>query len=109
MIATTIYLIVYSIALLILISLGLAVIFGMMRVINLAHGEFMMLGAFAVLTFGRLGLDLWLALLVAALLGRFLYGRLLAPMLGTWGLSLVLVQAVTLVFGPATHGIGEPL
>lgn len=110
-----------SIATLVVVSLGLAVIFGMMRVINLAHGEFMMLGAFSVLTLGRLGLDIWLSILLAPLLVgafgllverlliRFLYGRLLDTMLATWGLSLVLVQAVTLVFGPATHGIGEPL
>ena len=48
LVATAAYLVIYSIALLVLISLGLAVIFGMMKVINLAHGEFLMLGAYVV-------------------------------------------------------------
>ena len=49
-----------------LISLGLAVIFGMMRVINLAHGEFLMLGGYAAITAINLGVNLWLAMLVVA-------------------------------------------
>jgi branched-chain amino acid transport system permease protein len=110
-----------SIATLILISLGLAVVFGMMRIINLAHGEFIMLGAYAMLVLTRQGLNLWLAMIGSALcvglvgliiertLMRFLYERLLDTMLATWGLSLILVQAVVVIFGPATHGIGEPL
>jgi branched-chain amino acid transport system permease protein len=48
-------------------------------------------------------------LVVERLLIRPLYGRILVTMLATWGLSLVLVQAVALVFGPATNGIGTPL
>lgn len=110
-----------SVATLLLVSLGLAVIFGLMRVINLAHGEFVMLGAYTVLTATRLGINVWVAiplagvtigvfgLLVERLLIRPLYGRILDTLLATWGLSLVLVQAVTLVFGPATNGIGTPL
>ena len=50
--------VLFSIATLVAISLGLAVVFGMMRVINLAHGEFLMLGAFATLSFDRAGLPI---------------------------------------------------
>ena len=110
-----------SISTLLIVALGLAVIFGMMRIINLAHGEILMLGAFAVLTVTRAGLNIWIAMLLAplavGLLGllverlviRHLYGRILDTMLATWGLSLVLVQLVTIIFGPATQGIATPL
>lgn len=110
-----------GIALLVVISIGLAVVFGMMGVINLAHGEFLMLGAFFTLTGTRAGLNVFVAMVVAALavgvvgivveraLIQFLYGRLAATMLATWGLSLILVQAVVLLYGPATQGIPTPL
>src|SRR3989449_9793393 len=110
-----------SVATLLLISVGLAVIFGLMRVINLAHGGFLMLGAYAVLVATRNGVSLWIAIPLAALavgvfglvverlLIRPLYGRILDTLLATWGLSLVLVQAVSIAFGPATNGIGTPL
>lgn len=110
-----------NVSLLVIMSVGLAVIFGMMGVINLAHGEFLMLGAFFTLTGVRHGLNVWLAMLVAALavglvgvaveraLIQFLYGRLAATMLATWGLSLILVQVAVIVYGPATQGIRTPL
>src|SRR2546421_4673071 len=110
-----------SVATLLLISVGLAVIFGLMRVINLAHGEFLMLGAYAVLVCTRNGISVWIAIplagvavgifgvVVERLLIRPLYGRLLDTLLATWGLSLVLVQVVSIIFGPATNGIGTPL
>ncbi len=110
-----------TVSVLIIISIGLAVIFGMMGVINLAHGEFLMLGAFFTLSGQRAGLNIWLAMLLAAvgvglvglvverLLVQFLYGRLAATMLATWGLSLILVQAVVLIYGPSTRGLPTPL
>jgi branched-chain amino acid transport system permease protein len=110
-----------SVSVLVIVALGLAVIFGMMRIINLAHGEFIMLGAFAVLAVQRAGLNLWLAMLLAPvivgaiglvierLVMRHLYGRILDTMLATWGLSLALVQLVVIIFGPATQGIATPL
>jgi branched-chain amino acid transport system permease protein len=110
-----------SAALLVIVSVGLAVIFGLMRVINLAHGEFLMLGAFATLSCVKAGIDVWLSMVIAALaVGLFglvverlliqhLYGRLADTMLATWGLSLILVQAAVLIYGPATQGIATPL
>jgi urea ABC transporter permease protein UrtB len=110
-----------GVSVLVIISIGLAVIFGMMGVINLAHGEFLMLGAFATLTGVRAGLNVWIAMVVAALavgifgliverlLIRHLYGRLVDSMLATWGLSLILVQGVVFIYGPSTQGIPTPL
>lgn len=109
-----------SIAILVLVSLGLAVLFGMMGIINLAHGEFLMFGAFATLGGVRLGLPLPLAMLLATavvaafgglverLLVRHLYGRLADSMLATWGLSLIMAQAATMIFGASTQGIPTP-
>jgi len=110
-----------TVSILVIISIGLAVVFGMMGVINLAHGEFLMLGAFFTLSGYRAGLNIWLAMIVAALgvglvgllverlLIQFLYGRLAATMLATWGLSLILVQVVVLIYGPSTQGLRTPL
>ena len=119
---TTIYLIVYSIAVLAMVSLGLAVIFGMMKVINLAHGEFLMLGGYATITATKHGLNIWIAVLVVApvvvgLIGliverlviRRLYGRIIDTMLATWGLSLLFIGLVTTIFGNTTSGITSPL
>ena len=114
--------VLYAVASLALISVGLAIIFGMMRVINLAHGEFLMLGGYAAIVATHLGLDIWLAMLVVAplavgLIGvvveraiiRFLYGRMIDTMLATWGLSLFLIGLTTFIFGNTTVGISAPL
>ena len=63
--ASYLYLIGYSFAIFVLISLGLAVIFGMMRVINLAQGEFIMLGAYVCVEATKAGMPLWLAIIAA--------------------------------------------
>lgn len=109
--------VVNSITILILLALGLSVIFGMMRIVNLAQGEFFTAGAFTVLAATRLGVPLWgamgLAALVVAALGmvierlviRHLYGRSLDVMLATWGISLLLIGIITVIFGPITYGI----
>ncbi len=106
---------IYGIANLVLISLGLAIIFGMMRVINLAHGEFLMLGGYTVVIATNSGANLWLAIFVLAplvvgliglvverLLIRFLYGRMVDTLLATWGLSLLAIGLVTTIFGAQT-------
>jgi len=114
---------------LLIAALGLAITFGVMGVINMAHGELMMIGAYvtwlvqgatnAVLP-GEAGLGLALAVPAAFLvcgaagiaiergLIRFLYGRPLETLLATWGLSLVLQQAVRSLFGPTNVAVVTP-
>ncbi len=113
--------IVSGVATLVIVSLGLAVVFGMMRVINLAHGEFLMLGGYtAILSYGH-GANLWLSILVLPplavgligavverLLIRRLYGRMIDTMLATWGLSLAFIGGVTMLFGNSVTGISAP-
>lgn len=114
--------IVYMIAFLALASAGLAVVFGMMRVINLAHGEFVMLGGYTTLACVQVGINVYVAMLVIApivvgLIGlvierlviRHLYGRMIDTMLATWGLSLLLVGIVTLIFGSSAVGVPTPI
>ncbi|HEX7863328.1 MAG TPA: branched-chain amino acid ABC transporter permease [Variovorax sp.] len=114
--------VLYAVASLVIVSAGLAVIFGMMKVINLAHGEFMMLGAYAVIAALKLGINLWIAMFIVApiavglvgvvlerLVIRRLYGRMVDTMLATWGLSLLLVGIVTSVAGNTTAGVSAPL
>lgn len=114
--------IMYMISFLILSSIGLAIVFGMMRVINLAHGEFVMLGGYTTLFCYESGINIFFAMLVIAplvvgLLGliverlvvRWLYGRMIDTMLATWGLSLVFVGLVTLIFGSSAVGVPTPI
>ncbi|PZQ82312.1 MAG: urea ABC transporter permease subunit UrtB [Ancylobacter novellus] len=103
---------------LLLVALGLAITYGAMGVINMAHGEMVMIGAYtAVLTSLYLGFGIIAAMpvafLVTALLGlaieklvvRRLYGRLLDTLLATWGVAILVQQAVRLSFGLAFFGI----
>jgi len=114
--------VLYGIASLVIVSAGLAVIFGMMKVINLAHGEFLMLGGYSVVMAVQFGINLWIAIFIVApiavglvgivlerLVIRRLYGRMVDTMLATWGLSLLLIGIVTSVFGNTTAGISTPL
>jgi urea transport system permease protein len=105
---------------LLLMALGLAIIFGQMGVVNLAHGEFMALGAYTVYLCSSLVQDhfpsaasyyfvisIGIAFLAAALVGllvewsliRFLYRRPLDTLLATWGLSLIMQQSYRTIFG----------
>jgi branched-chain amino acid transport system permease protein len=114
--------ILYMIAFLALTSAGLAVVFGMMRVINLAHGEFVMLGGYTTIACYNNGINIYFAMLVVApvvvgLVGlivertiiRFLYGRMIDTMLATWGLSLLLIGLVTLIFGNTAVSVPAPV
>lgn len=114
--------ILYMISFIALASAGLAIVFGMMRVINLAHGEFVMLGGYTTLACERAGVDIWFAMLVIApvvvglvglvverLVIRFLYGRMIDTMLATWGLSLLLIGVVTFIFGSSAVGVPTPI
>ena len=110
------------IAFLALTSAGLAIVFGMMRVINLAHGEFVMLGGYTTIACSRAGIDIYVAMLVISplivgIVGliveraiiRFLYGRMIDTMLATWGLSLLLIGLVTLIFGNTAVSVPAPI
>src|SRR5258708_7467745 len=114
---------------LLLAAIGLAITFGTMGVINMAHGEMVMLGAYTTFVVqevirtsaphlfdASLVIALPLAFLVSGGIGiliergiiRFLYGRPLDTLLATWGLSLVLQQAVRSIFGPSNREVGAP-
>jgi len=114
--------ILYMIAFLALTSAGLAIVFGMMRVINLAHGEFVMLGGYTSIACYNSGINIYFAMLLVApvvvgLVGliversiiRFLYGRMIDTMLATWGLSLLLIGLVTLIFGNTAVSMPAPI
>lgn len=104
-------------SILVLASVGLAVVFGMMGVINLAHGEFLMLGAYVTYLTTAVGSHVWVGILLAPIvvgaLGaaiergiiRWLYGRPVDTLLATWGLSIVLTQVIRLVFGPGGQAL----
>ncbi len=114
---------------LLLAAIGLAITFGVMGVINMAHGEMVMLGAYATYVVqGALAayapsvmpVSLLLAIPAAFLVSggvgvamergiiRFLYGRPLETLLATWGLSLILQQAVRTIFGPTNKEVTQP-
>lgn len=109
-----------SFAFLVLAAVGLAVIFGMMGVINLAHGEFIMLGAYITAFTARAGLPLLLAIILAALcvgvvgaiveilVVRRLYGRLLDTVAATWAIGLMLNQGMLIIAGPSSPGVSTP-
>ena len=114
--------IVYMIAFLALTSAGLAVVFGMMRVINLAHGELVMIGGYTTIACAKAGVNIYLAMLVISplvvgligllierLVVRHLYGRMIDTMLATWGLSLLMVGLVTLIFGNTAVSVPAPI
>jgi branched-chain amino acid transport system permease protein/urea transport system permease protein len=112
--------VVNTVLLLLLTASGLAVIFGLMGVINFAHGEFVMIGAF-VAYFASHWANFWTALLVAPLLVaaiglvvertliRRLYNRPLETILATWGLSIVIREIARLWFGPQFRSIPAPI
>ncbi len=114
---------------LLLAAIGLAITFGVMGVINMAHGEMVMIGAYTTYVVqevfrnnfpGAFDYSLFVALpaafLIAGLIGiglergiiRFLYGRPLETLLATWGLSLILQQTVRTIFGPSNREVGTP-
>ncbi len=109
-----------SASILLIATLGLAVVYGLMGVINLAHGEFLMVGAYSALTATQIGLPYPLAIpfavamtmligaTVELLIIRKLYGRIFDTMLATWGLGMVFNQAAVLIFGTVSPGIGMP-
>lgn len=118
-------------SILLLVSLGLVFAFGLMNVINMAHGEFIMVGAYVAFLFqqsfaaslGGVELGLWFllaipaAFVVAGLLGaimevslvRHLYGRPLDTLLATWGVGLILQQGARSIFGAPNVNVTSPM
>ena len=114
--------ILYMIAFLALTSAGLAVVFGMTRVINLAHGEFVMIGGYTTIACAKAGINIYFSMivlspLVVGLFGliverivvRHLYGRMVDTMLATWGLALLMIGLVTLIFGNTAVSVPAPI
>jgi urea transport system permease protein len=116
-------------SILLLVALGLAITYGLMGVINMAHGELMMIGAYATYVVQNLFRAHWpgafdwyivvaipVAFFTSAFVGavlersviRWLYGRPLETLLATWGISLVLMQAVRTMFGAQNVGVENP-
>jgi urea transport system permease protein len=112
-------------AVLVLSAIGLAITFGVMGVINMAHGELMMLGAYTTYVMqqlmpNHLGISVLLAIpaafVISALVGiaiergiiRFLYGRPLETLLATFGVSLILQQSVRSIFSPLNRSVATP-
>ncbi|MGH7155639.1 MAG: ABC transporter permease subunit, partial [Acetobacteraceae bacterium] len=108
-------------SILLLVALGLAIIYGTMGVINLAHGDFLMVGAYTewvVQTYLGVGLvpELIIVFLTVAVLGwvcertviRHLYRRPLDTMLATWGIGIILEQGIRLGIGPRLRYVKMP-
>lgn len=107
-------------AFLLLCALGLIIILGMMNIINLAHGELMMMGAYVASASYQHGAPFWLSAIVSFfavgvfgavlefLIVRRFYGRELGALVVTWGISLVLSQGFLLLFGPFMPPIQIP-
>ena len=108
-------------AILYAVAAGLLLIFGVMKIINFAHGAFLTIGAYASLVAAQLGLSPWaafpLALLAGGLAGmaierlvvRPLYARPLDAILATWGLGIVIGQLITLGFGREVQFVASPV
>jgi urea transport system permease protein len=108
------------VAILVIAAVGLAIIFGVAGVINMAHGEFIMIGAYTAAVVGKLGGNTFIAIPVAfvvvGILGliiergiiQWIYDRPLETLLATWGVGIVLQTVIKLVFGPELYYVGAP-
>ncbi len=113
--------VVTTAAILFVVAAGLLIVFGVLKIINFAHGGFLTVGGYAALVATQLGLSPWLAAPLALLVGlvmgaavellivRPLYSRPLDAILATWGLSIVVVQLITLGFGRGTNFVQSPV
>jgi len=109
-----------TVSVLMLIALGLAVVFGLMNILNMAHGELVTIGAFTVSLVQVNGGSFWIGVIAAMAVGaivglalergliRFLYDRPMGVILVTWGVSLIIQQALLLSFGPSPQIVYSP-
>lgn len=110
----------WQIAALALLALGLGLVFGLLRIMNMAHGEFVMLGAYAPVLTGQWGLPPLaaipvcllmvglVALIVERLVIRHLYARMFDSLLATWALSILMREGAELAFGPQFRNVPLP-
>ena len=108
------------VGILVIVAIGLAIIFGVVGVINMAHGEFIMVGAYTAAVVGELGGNTFIAIPVAfavvGLLGlaversiiQWIYERPLDTLLATWGVGLVLQVIIKMIFGSDLYYVGAP-
>lgn len=113
--------IVTTAAILFIVSAGLLIIFGVMKIINFAHGGFLTVGGYSALLVTKLGLHPWFSLAFALVIGfvcgaiierlvvRPLYARPLDAILATWGLGVILGQLITLAFGREVQFVESPI
>jgi urea transport system permease protein len=113
--------VVTTASILFVVSAGLLVVFGVLKIINFAHGAFLTVGGYAALVVTRLHWNPWMGAPVALVSGlvlgaavevlvvRPLYRRPLDAILATWGLSIVIVQLITLAFGRGTNFVQSPV
>jgi branched-chain amino acid transport system permease protein/urea transport system permease protein len=106
---------------LLLVTLGLVIIYGMMNIINMAHGELFMIGAYTVATLLASGVPFWICIIAAPivvglagilieeLVIRHVYGRPIDTILATWGLSIAIKQLIIILFGPGAVSIANPV
>ncbi len=113
--------IITTAAILYAVAAGLLIIFGVMKIINFAHGGFLTIGGYSALVITALGVNPWLSLPFAALIGliigmiverlvvRPLYHRPLDAILATWGLGIIIGQLITLAFGREVQFVQSPV
>ena len=103
------------------VAAGLLIVFGVMKIINFAHGGFITVGGYSALAVTKLGLNPWFSLLFAFVIGavcgmiierlvvRPLYSRPLDAILATWGLGIIIGQLITLAFGREVQFVQSPV
>jgi branched-chain amino acid transport system permease protein len=118
---STLFDIMSTAGILFIVSCGLLLIFGVMKIINFAHGGFLTLGGYAALLITQMGLNPWLGAPLALAMGlvfgagverlvvKPLHARPLDAILATWGLGMIIGQVITLIFGRGVQFVKSPL
>jgi branched-subunit amino acid ABC-type transport system permease component len=121
MVGEILFNIVGYVAILCMLAIGLQLVSGLLGIINLAHGELVLIGVYAVYTVTLFGGSVWLGLLMAPLaaglvallfergLIRYLYQRPIDCLMMTWAVSILIRQLIQLVFGAVPHSVSAPL
>lgn len=113
--------ILWQVSILAMVTLGLGIVFGQLKIMNMAHGELVMIGAYAPVTTAAFGLPMILqipiciitvaltALILERVIIRHFYGRPFDSLLATWGISILLREIVELIFGRGYQSVASPL